>query len=167
MENEEKTLFDMNMKELTKLAKELDIENITGLKKVELIHKIFETEAMQEGLAFVTGCLEIVDDGYGFLRFAKNSYTAGRNDIYVSSSQIKKFGLNKGHIISGPVRAPKEDEKYFALIRVDSVNYEAPRVVQEVKHFDKLTPYYPEERLNLETTPENISTRIIKLYTPI
>ena len=165
--DEKKNLFDLNMKELTKLAKELDVENIAGLRKIDLIHKIFKTEAMQEGLAFVTGVLEVVEDGYGFLRFAKNNYNAGRNDIYVSSSQIKKFGLHKGHIISGPVRAPKEDEKYFALIRVDSVNHESPRVVQEVKYFEKLTPYYPEVRLNLETAPENISTRVINLFTPI
>ncbi len=167
MEEEQKTLFDMNMTQLKKLAKELEIDDITGLKKNNLIHKIFEIQATQEGLAFVSGCLEVVEDGYGFLRFKKNNYTQGRNDIYVSSSQIKRFGLKKGHIISGPARAPKEDEKYFALIRVDSINLESPQTVREVRYFDKLTPYYPEEQLNLETKQNNVSTRIINLFTPV
>ncbi|MCD4796950.1 MAG: transcription termination factor Rho [Candidatus Cloacimonetes bacterium] len=167
MEEEQTTLFDMKMTQLKKLAKELEIDDIVGLKKNDLIHKIFEMQATQEGLAFVSGCLEVVEDGYGFLRFKKNNYTQGRNDIYVSSSQIKRFGLKKGHIISGPARAPKEDEKYFALIRVDSINLEAPQTVREVRYFDKLTPYYPEEQLNLETKQDNVSTRIINLFTPI
>jgi transcription termination factor Rho len=108
-----------------------------------------------------------VDDGYGFLRFVENSYTPGRNDIYVSNSQIKKFGLKKGHVVSGLVRAPKEDEKYFALIRVDSVNYDNPMNARESKNFDRLTPYFPEEVLNLEYDAEDLSTRIINLFTPI
>jgi transcription termination factor Rho len=165
--NDRQDLFEMNMTQLKKLANELEIDDIAGLKKNDLIHKIFEMQATQEGLAFVSGCLEKVEDGYGFLRFHKNNYTPGRNDIYVSSSQIKRFGLKKGHTVSGPARAPKEEEKYFALIRVDSTNYEAPNVVREVRYFDKLTPYYPEERLNLEIEQENISTRIINLFTPI
>ncbi len=159
-------LFEMKLNELQALAKEMEIAG-TGMKKTDLIHKIFEMKAMQEGLAFVIGVLEIVDDGYGFLRFQENSYTPGRNDIYVSNSQIKKFGLKKGHVVSGPVRAPKEDEKYFALIRVDSVNYENPMSAREAKSFDRLTPYYPEEALNLEVDPEDLSTRIINLFTPI
>ncbi len=132
-----------------------------------MIHKILVMKAMQEGLAFITGCLEIMDDGYGLIRFPRNNYTIGRNDIYVSSSQIKKFGLNKGCMVSGPARAPKDDEKYFALIRVDSINFQCPKIVKEVKYFDKLTPYYPEERLDLETASDNISTRVINLFTPI
>ena len=167
MEKNQLELFEMTISNLTKLTKELEIEDIKGLKKSELIHKIFEMKSTQEGLAFVSGCLEIVEDGYGFLRFLKNNYTPGRNDIYVSSSQIKRFGLKKGHVISGPARAPKDEEKYFALIRVDSVNYESPLIIREIKYFDKLTPYYPEERLNLETEQKNISTRIINLFTPI
>ncbi|MDP8267507.1 MAG: transcription termination factor Rho [Candidatus Tenebribacter davisii] len=166
-ENNKQNLFELNIKQLTKIAKELELDDIKGLKKKELIHKIFEMEATQEGLAFVSGCLQIVYDGYGFLRFLKNNYTHGRNDIYVSSSQIKRFGLKKGHVISGPVRAPKDEEKYFALIRVDSVNYEDPLVVIEVKRFEKLTPYFPEEKFDLETTQKNVSTRIINLFTPI
>ncbi|MCK4956099.1 MAG: transcription termination factor Rho [Candidatus Cloacimonetes bacterium] len=162
-----KNLFDMSLANLKKVAAENELTNYQNLKKVELIQKILEMKVMQEGLAFVTGCLEIMDDGYGFLRFLKNNYTHGRNDIYVSSSQIKKFGLKKGNIVSGPARAPKDDEKYFALIRVDSVNYEHPNSMLEVKPFSKLTPYYPENRLHLETTPKNISTRVIDLFTPI
>jgi len=167
MEENQVDLFEMNLTNLKKLAKEKDVPDISGLRKNDLIHKIFEMNAMQEGLAFVTGCLEIVEDGYGFLRFKRNNYTPGRNDIYVSSSQIKKFGLKKGHIVSGPARAPKDEEKYFALIRVDSINFEPPYQVRESKHFDRLTPYYPEERLNLETETKNISTRVINLFTPI
>jgi len=166
-ETDQQNIFELNMTELTKIAKELELGDIKGLKKKELIHRIFEMEATQEGLAFVSGCLQIVEDGYGFLRFQKNNYTHGRNDIYVSSSQIKRFGLKKGHVISGPVRAPKDEEKYFALIRVDSVNYEDPLIVIEVKRFEKLTPYFPEEKINLETTQKNVSTRIINLFTPI
>lgn len=166
-ENDKQNLFELNMTQLTKIAKEFELDDIKGLKKKELIHRLLEIEATQEGLAFVSGCLQIVDDGYGFLRFLKNNYTHGRNDIYVSSSQIKRFGLKKGHVISGPVRAPKDEEKYFALIRVDSVNYEDPLIVLEVKRFEKLTPYFPEEKLNLETTQKNVSARIINLFTPI
>ncbi len=167
MINEERNLFQWTMVELKKLAKELNIPDITGLKKNDLLHKIFEMEATQEGLAFVYGCLEVVDDGYGFLRFKKNNYAPGRSDIYVSSSQIKRFGLRKGHMVAGPARAPKDEEKYFALIRVDSVNKENPELAREVRYFDKLTPYYPEERLHLETEKDNISTRVIDLFTPI
>ena len=159
-------LFEMKLSELQSVAKEMEIAS-TGIKKTDLIHKIFEMKAMQEGLAFVIGVLEIVDDGYGFLRFVENSYTPGRNDIYVSNSQIKKFGLKKGHVISGPVRAPKEEEKYFALIRVDSVNYDNPMSAREAKSFDRLTPYFPEEILDLEFDTNDLSTRIINLFTPI
>jgi len=167
MEKEEINLFKSNLTQLKKMAKELEIPDTAGLKKNDLLHLIFEMQATQEGLAFVSGCLEIVDDGYGFLRFQKNNYTPGRNDIYVSSSQIKRFGLKKGHMVSGPARAPKEEEKYFALIRVDSINYNDPELVREVGYFDKLTPYYPEERLNLETDSKLISTRVVNLFTPI
>ena len=167
MENEETNLFDLTLVQLKKMAKELEIPDIAGIKKNDLLHKIFEMRATQDGLAFVSGCLEVVDDGYGFIRFKKNNYTSGRNDIYVSSSQIKRFGLRKGHMVSGPARAPKDEEKYFALIRVDSVNQENPELIRDLKYFDKLTPYYPEERLNLETDQDNISTRIVNLFTPI
>ncbi len=160
-------LFEKNLTELRKIAKDYDIQDIAGMKKNELLHKIFEVQAMQEGLAFVSGSLEITDDGYGFIRFKENNYTHGKNDVYVSSSQIKLFGLKKGNVVSGPARAPKDEEKYFALIRVDSVNHRAPSRIRDVPNFDKLTPYYPEERLNLETAHDNYSTRIVNLFTPI
>jgi transcription termination factor Rho len=160
-------LFDKTQTELKKIAKDYDIEDYKKMDTPKLIHNIFEMKAMEEGLAFVQGCLEVTEDNYGFLRFKKNNYTPGRNDVYVSGSQIKRFGLRRGHMVAGPVRAPKEDEKYYALIRVDSVNFEDPEVVKDVKFFEKLTPYYPEEKLNLETDPKNASTRIINLFTPI
>jgi len=128
---------------------------------------MLEFQAAQEGLAFVTGCLEIMEDGFGFLRFPQNNYTAGRDDVYVSLTQIKRFGLKTGNMVSGPVRSPKEGEKYYALLRVESVNNMAPDCMQNLRPFDELTPYYPTERLNLEFDPDNYSTRIINLFTPI
>jgi len=139
----------------------------TQYKGTELIFKMLEFQAAQEGLAFVTGCLEIMEDGFGFLRFPQNNYTAGRDDVYVSLTQIKRFGLKTGNMVSGPVRSPKEGEKYYALLRVESVNNMAPDCMQNLRPFDELTPYYPTERLNLEFDPDNYSTRIINLFTPI
>jgi len=128
---------------------------------------MLEFQAAQEGLAFITGCLEIMEDGFGFLRFPQNNYTPGRDDVYVSLTQIKRFGLKTGNMVSGPVRSPKEGEKYYALLRVESVNNMAPDCMQNLRPFDELTPYYPTERLNLEFDPDNYSTRIINLFTPI
>lgn len=167
MAKDKKNLFDKTLKDLKKIAKDLDLDDINKFNKNDLIHKIFEVKAMQEGLAFISGCLEIMDDGYGFIRFIKNNYTHGRSDVYMSSSQIKLFNLKKGNIVSGPARAPKDDEKYFALIRVDSVNYEKPTKIREATNFSRLTPYYPEERLKLETKKDLMSTRIVDLFTPI
>jgi len=160
-------LFQKELTELQQIANELEIEDIKKLEKNQLIYKILEDQAIQEGLAFVTGCLEIMEDGYGFLRFAGNNYTPGRDDVYVSLTQIRKFNLKKGHMISGPVRSPKEGEKYFALLRVDAINYDDPEQIHKARRFDSFTPYYPEEKLNLETDQEKISTRIINLFTPI
>jgi transcription termination factor Rho len=160
-------LYKMTQAQLQSTAKELEIPNARGMKRNELIYKIHEAVAAQEGLAFVTGCLEIMEDGYGFLRFQNNSYNPGRDDVYVSLTQIRRFNLKKGHIVSGPVRSPKEGEKYYALLRVDMVNYDQPERTLEVKNFDDLTPYYPEKRLSLETDPKNVSTRLIDLFTPI
>ena len=167
MENNFDNLYDLKKSELQEKAKKYEVENYKKLDTKKLIQKIHEARAAQSGLAFVTGCLEVVQDGYGFLRFNENNYTHGRNDIYVSSSQIKKFGLKKGHIVSGPARAPKKNEKYFALIRIDSVNGQSPFNIRKIKHFDRLTPYYPKEQLTLETKKKNISTRVIDLFTPI
>ncbi len=167
MADKSNNLFQENVKDLKKIAKKLEISNLETLKKNELIHKILEIKSNQEGLSFVSGCLEIMQNGYGFLRFAKNNYTAGRSDVYISTSQIKLFGLKRGNVISGPVRAPKKDEKYYALIRVDSVNYDDPKINQRARSFEKLTPYYPEERLVLESKKNDFTARTIDLFTPI
>jgi transcription termination factor Rho len=160
-------IHSLNTQGLVKLAKAYDISGYTTLPRNELIFRILKSAAEQEGLAFTTGCLDIMEDGYGFLRFPENNYIPSRDDIYVSLTQIKKFNLKKGHMVSGPVRSPKEGEKYFALLRVDAVNMHAPEELISSKDFDDLTPYYPEKRLDLETTPKNVSTRIINLFTPI
>ncbi len=160
-------IFELGKAELNKIAKELDIEKPTGLEKDELVYSILEQRSAQEGLAFVTGCLEIMDDGYGFLRFVENSYCAGNNDVYVSLTQIRRFRLRKGHMVSGPVRSPKEGEKYFALLRVDAVNFENPEKIIHVKKFETLTPYFPEVQYNLEDSHKNYTARIINLFTPI
>ena len=160
-------VYKMNMSELGELAEELEIEGYKSLKKNELIYKVLEALATQEGLAFATGCLEIMDDGYGFLRFMQNNYIPGRDDVYVSLTQIRRFNLKKGHMISGPVRSPKEGEKYYALLRVDMINFDKPDAILEAHNYDKLTPYYPEEKFNLETDPKNYSTRIVNMFTPI
>jgi transcription termination factor Rho len=163
----EEDLFEMSQVQLTKLAKKLSIPGYSQYKGIELIFKMYEFQAAQEGLAFVTGCLEIMDDGFGFLRFPNNSYLPGRDDVYVSLTQIRRFGLKNGHMVSGPVRSPKEGEKYFALLRVDAVNYMSPSSLENLRKFDELTPYYPTERLNLEFDKDNHSTRIIDLFTPV
>ncbi len=163
----EDDLFSLNQVQLNRIAKKIGLQGYTQMKGNELIFKMLEFQAAQEGLAFVTGCLEIMDDGFGFLRFPQNNYNPGRDDVYVSLTQIRRFGLKTGHMISGPVRSPKEGEKYYALLRVESVNYMAPTCMQDLRTFDELTPYYPTERLNLEFDQQNYSTRIINLFTPI
>ena len=163
----EEDLFSLNQLQLIRLAKKIGLPGYTQYKGTELIFKMLEFQAAQEGLAFVTGCLEIMEDGFGFLRFPQNNYTPGRDDVYVSLTQIKRFGLKTGNMVSGPVRSPKEGEKYYALLRVESVNNMAPDCMQNLRPFDELTPYYPTERLNLEFDPDNYSTRIINLFTPI
>jgi len=163
----EEDLFSLNQLQLIRLAKKIGLPGYTQYKGTELIFKMLEFQAAQEGLAFITGCLEIMEDGFGFLRFPQNNYTPGRDDVYVSLTQIKRFGLKTGNMVSGPVRSPKEGEKYYALLRVESVNNMAPDCMQNLRPFDELTPYYPTERLNLEFDPDNYSTRIINLFTPI
>ncbi len=165
--NSEADLFQLNQTQLNKVAKSCGISGVTQMKKQDLIFRILEFNAAQEGLAFVTGCLEIMEDGFGFLRFTDNNYNPGRDDVYVSLTQIRRFNLKKGHMVSGPVRSPKEGEKYYALLRVEAVNYNSPALVTDIRGFDELTPYYPTERLNLESDTHNYSTRIINLFTPI
>jgi transcription termination factor Rho len=163
----EEDLFSLSQLQLSRLAKKIGLPGYTQYKGTELIFKLLEFQAAQEGLAFVTGCLEIMEDGFGFLRFPDNNYNAGRDDVYVSLTQIRRFGLKTGNMISGPVRSPKEGEKYYALLRVEAVNYLEPNSMLNLRSFDELTPYYPTERLNLEFDPNNFSTRIINLFTPI
>ena len=163
----EEDLFKLTSAQLNKIAKECEIANLSQMNKQQLIFSIFEFRAAQEGLAFITGCLEIMEDGFGFLRFPENNYNPGRDDVYVSLTQIRRFNLKKGHMVSGPVRSPKEGEKYYALLRVESINYCSPECTQDMRLFDELTPYYPTERLNLEFEPSNYSTRVINLFTPI
>ncbi|MEN6444912.1 MAG: transcription termination factor Rho [Candidatus Cloacimonas sp.] len=163
----EEDLFSLNQLQLSRLAKKIGLPSYTQYKGTELIFKMLEFQAAQEGLAFVTGCLEIMEDGFGFLRFPGNNYNAGRDDVYVSLTQIRRFGLKTGNMVSGPVRSPKEGEKYYALLRVEAVNYLEPNCMLNLRSFDELTPYYPTERLNLEFDQHNYSTRIINLFTPI
>ena len=163
----EDNLFELTAVQLNRVAKKAGIPGYTQMKRMELIFKILEMKALQEGLTFVTGCLEIMEDGFGFLRFPQNNYNPGRDDVYVSLTQVRRFGLKTGHMISGPVRSPKEGEKYYALLRVESINSLPPNCMQDLRLFDELTPYYPTERLNLEFDSKNYSTRIVNLFTPI
>jgi transcription termination factor Rho len=155
------------MSDLVGVAKDLKIDGITGLRKQELIFKILEAQTEKNGLIFSQGVLEILDDGYGFLRSPDYSYLPGPDDIYVSPSQIKKFDLRTGDTVSGQVRPPKDNERYFALLRVEAVNMENPDVAKERILFDNLTPLYPDERVELESNPKDLSTRIVNLFIPI
>ncbi len=157
----------LKISELTKVAQELNISGASGLKKQELIFKILEEQTKQEGLIFAEGVLEILPDGYGFLRSPDYNYLPGPDDIYVSPSQIKRFGLRTGDTVSGQIRPPKENERFFALLKVEAVNYENPEEAKSKILFDNLTPLYPMERIQLEFDPTNYSTRIMDLLTPI
>ena len=160
-------LKDMKVSELAKLAKEMDIAEISGLKKQDLIFKILQRKAEKEGLMFGEGTLEILSEGFGFLRSANYNYLPCPDDIYVSPSQIRRFDLKTGDHVSGHIRPPKEGEKYFALLKVEAVNYENPEKCKDKIFFDNLTPLYPQERLVLEIAPKEISMRIMDLLTPI
>jgi len=153
--------------ELMQLAKELGLTGYSDLRKQELILKILEAQTEADGLSFSKGVLEVLPDGYGFLRSHDYNYLPSPDDIYVSPSQIKKFGLRTGDTVSGQVRPPKEGERFYALLRVESVNYENPDTIRERVLFDNLTPLYPVQRLVLETTPGEYSMRIMDLLTPI
>jgi transcription termination factor Rho len=160
-------LKDMKMTELTKLAHGMDIQGASVLKKQDLMFKILQVQAEKEGLMFGEGTLEILSEGFGFLRSAKYNYLPCPDDIYISPSQIRRFDLKTGDTVSGQIRPPKEGEKYFALLKVEAVNFENPEKCKDKIFFDNLTPLYPKERLNLETTQTEVSTRIINLLTPI
>ena len=153
--------------ELLELAEELGIPNVSGLRKQEMIFKILEAKTEKDGFIFAEGVLEILDEGYGFLRSPDYNYLPGPDDIYVSPSQIKRFDLKTGDTISGQVRPPKENEKYFALLKIEAVNFENPEIAKHKIFFDNLTPLYPEKKIKLETAADEISMRVMDLMTPI
>ena len=152
---------------LTSMAKELNVNGTSGMRRQDLIFAILQTQAEKNGIISGAGVLEILPDGFGFLRAVDYNYLPSPDDIYISPSQIRKFALRTGDTVSGEVRPPKEGEKYFALLKVDTVNLENPEMARDKILFDNLTPLYPQEKLNLEADPENLSTRIIDLFTPI
>jgi transcription termination factor Rho len=160
-------LKEMNIATLTQVAKDLGVAGATGMRKQELIFKILQAQTEKAGLIFSEGVLECLPDGFGFLRAPDYNYLPGPDDIYVSPSQIRKFDLRTGDTVSGQIRPPKEGERYFALIKVEAINFEPPDEARNKIFFDNLTPLYPQERLRLETAKENISGRVLDLLTPI
>ncbi|MDD5436608.1 MAG: Rho termination factor N-terminal domain-containing protein, partial [Candidatus Omnitrophica bacterium] len=156
-------LKGMSISELTKLAKELNVNGISGLKKQDLIFKILQAKTEKEGLIFGEGVLEILPDGFGFLRSPDYNYLPGPDDIYISPSQIRKFSLRTGDTVSGQIRPPKEGERYFALLKVEAVNLGNPDDTKDKTLFDNLTPIYPNERFLLETKPQESSMRIMDM----
>ncbi|MFA5114448.1 MAG: transcription termination factor Rho [Candidatus Omnitrophota bacterium] len=160
-------LKEMKINELNKLSKELSVNGLSGLRKQDLIFKILQAQAEKEGLMFGEGVLEILPEGFGFLRSPNYNYLPCPDDIYVSPSQIRKFDLKTGDTVSGEIRPPKEGEKYFALLKVEAVNHEHPEDAKEKVLFDNLTPVYPHEHFILETVPTEISMRIMDLLAPI
>jgi transcription termination factor Rho len=153
--------------ELNNLAKDLEVPGASGMRRQDLIFAILQTQAEQNGVISGSGVLEILPDGFGFLRAVDYNYLPSPDDIYISPSQIRRFNLRTGDTIAGEVRPPKEGEKYFALLKVDEVNFESPESARDKILFDNLTPLYPEEKLNLEFDPENFSTRTLDLFAPI
>jgi transcription termination factor Rho len=160
-------LKDMSIQKLNQVAKDLSVTGAAGLRKQELIFKILQTQAEKSGLIFSEGVLECLPDGFGFLRAPEYNYLPGPDDVYVSPSQIRRFDLRTGDTISGQIRPPKEGERYFALIKVDAINFEPPEEARNKIFFDNLTPLYPNDRLKLETVRENYSGRVMDLLTPI
>ncbi len=159
-------LKDMSIQKLTQVAKDLAVAGATGMRKQDLIFQILKAQTELSGFIFSEGVLECLPDGFGFLRAPDYNYLPGPDDIYVSPSQIRKFDLQTGDTVSGQIRAPKEGERYFALIKVEAVNFEAPEQARDKLFFENLTPLYPQERITLET-PDSISSRIMDLWTPI
>jgi transcription termination factor Rho len=160
-------LKDMSIQRLNQVAKDMNIAGAAGLRKQELIFKILQTQAEKSGLIFSEGVLECLPDGFGFLRAPEYNYLPGPDDVYVSPSQIRRFDLRTGDTISGQIRPPKEGERYFALIKVDAINFEPPEEARNKIFFDNLTPLYPNQRLKLETARDNNSGRVMDLLTPI
>jgi transcription termination factor Rho len=161
------TLKDMSVSGLTQLAKQLEVQGATGMRKQELIFEILRARAEKSGLIFSEGVLETLPDGFGFLRAPDYNYLPGPDDVYVSPSQIRKFDLHTGDTVSGQIRPPKDGERYFALIKVEAVNFEPPERAREKVFFENLTPLYPLSRVKLETDGENLSGRVMDLLTPL
>src|SRR5215470_1545380 len=159
-------LKEKNITDLAKIAKELNIPGASGMRKQELIFQILRAQTEKNGLIFSEGVLECLPDGFGFLRAPEYNYLPGPDDIYVSPSQIRKFDLRTGDTVSGQIRPPKEGERYFALIKVEAVNFEHPDVAREKIFFDNLTPLYPQDRIRLEV-PINMTSRVLDLVSPI
>ena len=160
-------LQSLNIKELAKMAQDLEITGHSGLNKQELIVNILETQNEKEGVLHAKGVLEVLNEGYGFLRSPDFNYLPGPDDIYVSPSQIKRFGLRTGHSVYGQIRKPKNKERFYALLKMETVNDKSPEHVKQAILFDNLTPLYPEEKFNLEFDPKDLSTRIMDLISPI
>ena len=160
-------LKDLSIQKLTQIAKDMNVAGATGMRKQELIFQILKAQTEQSGFIFSEGVLEVLPDGFGFLRAPDYNYLPGPDDIYVSPSQIRKFDLQTGDTVSGQIRPPKEGERYFALIKVEAVNFEAPEQAREKLFFENLTPLYPQERLKLETSADNLAARVMDLMTPI
>src|SRR6266536_213547 len=159
-------LKEMSISKLTQVAKGMDVPGATGMRKQELIFKVLAAQTEKSGLIFSEGVLETLPDGFGFLRAPEYNYLPGPDDIYVSPSQIRKFDLRTGDTVSGQIRPPKEGERYFALIKVEAVNFEHPDVAREKIFFDNLTPLYPEDRIRLEV-PTNMTSRVLDLVAPV
>ena len=162
-----KTLKEKKIGELAQIARNFNVDGASSLRKQDLIFAILQAQAEQSGLIYGEGVLEILSDGFGFLRSPDYNYLPGPDDIYVSPSQIRRFNLRTGDVVSGHIRPPKEGERYFALLKVEAINYEEPERAREKILFDNLTPLYPQEQLKLEHTPQEYTTRIIDLLTPI
>ena len=160
-------LKSKKISELTQLAKKLKIEGYAGMRKQELIFSLLQAQIEKNGLIYGEGTLEILPDGFGFLRAPSYNYLPGPDDIYVSPSQIRRFNLRTGDTVSGQIRQPKESERYFALLKVEAINYEDPEAARDKILFDNLTPLYPDEKTNLELESNNYSSRIMDLLTPI
>ncbi|HOW17120.1 MAG TPA: Rho termination factor N-terminal domain-containing protein, partial [bacterium] len=162
-------LKKMKIEGLTDLAKQYDVENPAGLKRQDLIFAIIKAHAEKNGQINADGVLEILPDGFGFIRSPNYSYLPGPDDIYVSPSQIKKFNLRTGDTITGNIRPPKEGERYFALLKVETTNFEDPEIAKDKILFDNLTPLFPDEKFNMAWMPKNgdMSTRIVDMLTPI
>src|ERR1700752_2580924 len=160
-------LKEMTIQHLTQVAKDLEVPGATGMRKQELIFQILKAQTEQSGFIFSEGVLEVLPDGFGFLRAPDYNYLPGPDDIYVSPSQIRRFDLRTGDTISGQVRPPKDPERYFALLKVEAINFETPEQAREKIFFDNLTPLYPMERLRLEHDSENLTTRVMDLLCPI